>query len=274
MSPDATTQRPTGTFVAGLFILICILGLSAFASSQEPTPTPTPEIQAEEDPTKPVIYSLRNEYRNLKNGAWANTVLFRFDRFAFRNLHNASGARGLVLRFDVPFNTVHRGTSTKTGLGDLYAQVLYVPYIARSRRFAFSVGSGIVLPTATNSFLGAGKLIIAPLAVPIWYLGRRNRFFLLRVQNYVSVAGKSSRANVNYLVADPTLAFRAARNTWIVVDTEFKRDWNTKRGSAISGIQFGKMISGKIGFWVKPEIPWGPGRQGDFTFKFGIYKFR
>ena len=40
----------------------------------------------EEDPTKPVLFSLRDEYRNLRSDAWSHAVLLRLDRLVLKNL--------------------------------------------------------------------------------------------------------------------------------------------------------------------------------------------
>lgn len=249
-----------------------VIGTAQNAATPTPQTSPSPEVRAEEDPTKPILLSIRNEYRNLKNGAWANTVLFRIDKLSFRNFKNKGGAKGLIFRVDIPFNTVHAGTQTKSGLGDVYGQVLYLPHV--SRRFAFAVGSGIILPTATNELLGQGKLVIAPAAIPVWYFAKRKRLTLVRFQNFVSVAGNGNRPDVNYFIADPTVVHALNRKWWITANTEFKWDWRRNQGSAISGMQVGRMVRGKYGFWLKPEVPWGRGRAGDFTLKFTVFRIR
>jgi hypothetical protein len=264
------------TFTLPLFIFLYLSAFSLIVYSQNPqtesVPQPTPEIQVEEDPTKPILFSVRNEYRNLKNGAWANTVLLRVDKLSFRNFKNKGGVKGLILRVDIPFNTVHRQGETKFGLGDLYGQVLYLPLVRR--KFAFAVGSGIILPTTTSDSLGQGKLIVAPAAVPVWYFARRKRLVLVRFQNFFSVAGKSSRPGINYFVADPIIVQPLNRKWWITINTEFKWDWRTKRPSAISGFQIGRVVLARFGFWLKPEIPWGQGRPGDFTLKLTLFRLR
>lgn len=266
-----------------LFLLAIVADIFLFngfvpAQLPEPSPTPVQDAKAigdglsEVDPTKPILFSFRNEYKDLKNGNWADTVIFRYDRFALRNLRIKGGGKGFVLRIDVPLNTVHRGTDTKAGLGDVYAQVLLVPYA--TRKFAFTVGSGISLPTATDDMLGTGKVVVAPVAVPIWYLAKRKRLILLRIQNFTSIAGNGNRADVNYLNVEPTFAWGLDRRTWILFNNEFKWDWRSKRESGVAGLQIGRMIGGKVGVWFKPEIPWGPGRSGGFNIKFGVFKFR
>jgi len=254
-------------------MLLCLLG-AATVRAQQPSPTvPPPLVQTEEeDPTKPLFFSLRNEYRNLKGDAWADTTILRLDRLSLRRLRNEGGGSGLLLRMDVPINVVHRGTVTKFGLGDIYAQALYLPYVRR--KLALAIGSGVVFPTATNDLLGQGKLIFAPTVIPVWYIARRERFAFIRMQNYFSVAGKSHRAGVNYFIADPTLVHRLSRKWWIAVDNEFKWDWRTSRGSGIAGFQLGRMVRRKFGIWIKPEIPWGPGRTGEFNMKFTVFRVR
>ena len=259
-----------------LFVLLCILAAVSLSAAQAPDASPTPQAApeegAEEDPTKPIAFSIRNEYRNLKNGAWANTAIFRIDQVAFRTLQTPGGLKGLILRFDVPFNTVHLGTTTKSGLGDIYAQAIYVP--RASRGFSFAVGSGVVLPTATNNILGTGKLILGPTAVPIWNFPKSRRRLLIRFQNFFSVAGKSSRPNINYFVAAPALIGRLTGRWWYTADTELRWNWRSHLGSGVSGFLVGRLVSGKFGIAFKPEIPWGPGRAGDFNLKFAVFKIR
>ena len=259
-----------------LFLVLYILAAVSLSAAQEPDVTPTPQPSAgegaEDDPTKPLAFSIRKEYRNLRNDAWANAVVFRVDHVAFKNLHNRGGLRGLILRFDVPLVTVHVGQTTRTGLGDIYAQAIYVP--RATRKFAFAVGTGAFIPTATNTLLGTGKLVLAPTAVPIWNFPKSRRKLLIRVQNYFSVAGKSSRPDINYFVAAPAVIGKLAGRWWYTADTELRWNWKTGQSSGISGFLFGRLVKGKFGIAFKPEVPWGPGRVGDFNLKFAVFKIR
>lgn len=260
---------------AAVFLIVASRLFSQEPKSAEATPSPTPvERQgvSEEDPTKPILLSVRDEYRSFKGDGWANTLILRVDRLVMKNFGVKGGARGLLLRFDVPFNTVHRGSVTESGLGDLYGQALYIPRLRKMQLIA--IGTGIVVPTATARFLGQGKLILAPTVVPLWYFAKRERFFFIRTQNYVSIAGDESRPNVNYLVVDPTFVHRVSEKWWLSEDTEFKWDWRNKLSSGISGMQIGRMVRGHFGFWFKPEIPWGPGRISDFNLKFTVFRLR
>lgn len=248
--------------------------------AQEPSPSPSPastpeskpEAVSEADPTRAMFLVIRNEYRDLRNGSWANTIVARHDRITFRNVGLKGGAKGSILRFELPLSIVHTPSGTKAGLGDIYLQALLIPRI--SRRFAFSAGTGLILPTATSSVLGQGKLVVAPLMVPLWYLASRRRLVTMRLQHFVSVAGNGNRPNVNYTVFDPFIGLATGRRSWIFADTELKWDWRRKLNSAVTAVQFGRIFSDRMGFWIKPEIPWGPGRGGGFNIKVGIFRFR
>lgn len=262
---------------AMLLALALLIVCSAPAIGQDsqdsaPQATPTPLIRIEEDPTKPVFFSLRNEYRNLSSGAWANTVIFRIDQLKFRNFQNKGGAKGLIFRLDVPLNIVHVGSSTQSGLGDVYMQALYLPRARRKQVVA--IGAGAVLPTATDRLLGKGKFIIAPTLIPLFYFSQRKRLLVLRAQNFISIAGKSDRPDVNYLLFNPIFVHRIKGKWWMTEDNEFKWDWNSRLASVVSGIQVGRMIQGKLGIWVKPEVAWGPGRSSNFNLKFTVFRVR
>jgi hypothetical protein len=144
---------------------------------------------------------VREEYRNLRNGSWNNRIVFRKDAVVLRG-HRVGGRAGFLLRTDVPITTTHLGSETHTGLGDIYAQVLFIPHL--TRKFAFVTGTGIVLPTATHRTLGQGKWQVAPLAVPVWYLPRAKGFFLVKFQDFISIAGVGDRPDVHALFINPT----------------------------------------------------------------------
>lgn len=244
-------------------------GQTTQSGSQTPTGLPGPQTQepnqSEDDPTRIVFFSVREEYRNLRNGAWNNRLILRKDTAIMKGSRFAR-PRGFLLRFDVPVTATHLGQGTRTGLGDLYGQVLYIPYL--SRNFAFAAGTGIFLPTATEKTLGTGKWQVAPLAVPIWYLPRARGFFLVKFQNLKSVAGPRDRPDFNSLLITPAFFYRPARQWWIQVDAESNTDW--KRDSHTDfrvGFQVGKVITRRLALAVKPEIPLGGRRVGDWTLK-------
>lgn len=230
---------------------------------QQPQP-PQPQEGADDDPTRAVFFSVREEYRNLRNGAWNNRIILRKDAAVLRGKPGIR--RGFLLRADLPITTTHLGSGTQTGLGDLYGQALYIPYI--SRKFAFVTGTGIVFPTATDKTLGAGKWQVAPMAVPVWFLPRAKGFFYVKVQDFISVAGVGDRQEIHFLLITPTFTYRPARRWWVLADLDSRTNWkNDNRTDFRVGFQVGRVISRRFGLAVKPEIPLGGTRPGDWTLK-------
>lgn len=105
----------------------------------------------------------------------------------------------------------------------------------------------------------------------VWFFPKSKGFFLTKFQNFFSYAGSETRADVNYLLITPTFLWRITRKNWIVLDAESKTNWESDhRTSYRVGLQLGRMFNRKVGVWVKPEIPFGANREGDWTMKFTL----
>lgn len=234
------------------------------------TPPPTsqtepPEASVDDNPTRAVFFSIREEYRNLINGAWNNRVVMRKDTVVLKG-NRVGGRTGFLLRTDVPITTTHVGSETPTGLGDIYAQALYIPHL--SRKFAFVTGTGVVLPTATHKTLGLGKWQVAPLAVPVWFLPRGKGFFMVKFQDFISIAGVGDRPDVNALFINPTLNYIPARRWLVQADAESRTNWkNRNRTDFRVGFGAGKVITQRLFVGIKCEVPIGATRSGDWTLK-------
>jgi hypothetical protein len=255
------------------FALLASLLVQAQTS---PTPTPLPpdagEIEGgDSDPTRPVVWSLREEFYG-RDDTWNNVFIFRSDRAFFAERARFPGKRGVLTRFDVPLVVAHQGAVTKAGLGDLYAQVFLVPYL--TPKHAFVVGSGLTLPTATSPRLGAGKLQLAPALAPVWFFPKRG-FFFLKLQDYISVAGDDDRRDLHYLTATPLMVWRLKNKPyWVQLDGETKTDFNNHNQTDYkAGFLVGRMVK-RRGFWIKPEVYWGPARDADFAIKIGFFSVR
>jgi hypothetical protein len=216
------------------------------------------------DPTKPVIFNLREEFYKLKGDDWKNFFILRTD------VIKLGGVRNFLLRFDFPFVSAKLGRDTNHGLGDIYGQALLVPY--GSEQFFFAIGSGLTAPSATDDSLGGGKWQISPLAIPGWWFQKPKTLLFIKIQNFASFAGQNDRADIHYMTVNPFLAMRINENWWVGADTETKVNWeqNNQR-SYKSGIFILKMWTRRFGTWVKPEIPWGSHREGDWTVKASLF---
>jgi hypothetical protein len=251
-------------------ILVCF---AVFAVAQTPTVAPPPPPDgADSDPTRPVIWSLREEYYNLPGQAWNNAFIFRLDRAVLKQKPLIPGNRGVLTRFDIPFVIGGRADGTAAGLGDIYAQALLVPYLAK--KFAFVAGSGLSLPTATDHRLGTGKITIAPAAAPVWFIPQRGLFFV-KVQDYISVAGADDRRDLHFMTLTPLLVWRLkGKPYWIQLDGETQTNWKADAHTGYkAGFLLGR-ITKKRGVWVKVEVGIGPYRVQSFAIKTSVFRVR
>lgn len=268
LTPKITRRISAVTFAlagAMLFFQCFTPTLAQTPSASPPPQKPEPEAGLDDNPTRAVFFSVREEYRNLVGGAWNNRLILRRDKVVLKG-KRLGGRTGFILRTDVPITTTHLGAATHMGLGDIYAQALYIPHL--SRKFAFVTGSGIVLPTATHKTLGQGKWQLAPLAVPVWFLSRNRGYFYVKFQEYISIAGVSDRPDVNALFITPTLNYIPARRWLIQADAESRTNWkNQNRTDFRVGFGAGRVITHKFFLGIKCEVPIGPTRSGDWTLK-------
>jgi hypothetical protein len=241
-------------------------------SGQPPPPVEPAEQTSADDPLKAVFFSLRNEYANQFDGAWSDAFILRSDR-AWLKRNPLGGKVGLLTRIDVPFVTVYTSGATQPGLGDVYAQALHVPWL--TPHFALGMGSGVTFPTATDQALGLGKWQVAPILAPIWFFPAGKGFLLIRLHEHLSFAGDATRPDVNYLQTTPTVVYNFRRHWWVTLDTEATTDWQRdNRVSFRSGVELGHVVLGQFGISVKPEIPWGVNRSGDWTVKVVLTRYR
>lgn len=262
-------NRPQRGCVVALLVAVLAAG-TALRAEERAVAADEDAGGVEGDPTRPIVFSLREDYSDLGNGAWVNQFTVRKDQMTPRH---AGLGRRVILRFDLPFVTVHAGGEEHSGLGDLYAQALFARPFGRS--FVLATGSGMFLPTASQDSLGTGKWSVAPVVLPFWSLPDRKGFFFVKLQDIVSFAGDEDRADVHALLTTPTLCWRFSRRSWVLVDTEAQTDWeHDARTSYRSGVQIGRAFKHKIGAWIKPEIPWGPHQLGDWTVKLTFYRIR
>jgi len=224
------------------------------------------------DPTKPLFFSLRNEFTQLSDDAWTNAFILRHDKLAVKRLGVPGPARGVLTRFDVPIVSSHSASGTTTGLGDLYAQALVAPRIRG--RFVTAIGTGLTLPTATSKVLGRSKWIASPAIVPILFFPGRGLTYV-KFQDFISFAGDSERPDVHYFTVTGTFLYRTSKRWWIVVDSETNTNWKNSGTTWFkSGLLLGRMVSPRVGAWVKVEIPYGDYRVGEWILKASVFRTR
>jgi len=259
--------------LACLWLVLGLLGAPAAAEAPARPDGPPPgsaqleAVGADTDPTKPVLLSIRDEYTDLPGDPWVNAALFRMDAVVFGG--RPGGPRGAILRADVPLVTAHDGFTTKVGLGDIYGQVLLFPGFVPSfsGRFLLGLGTGLVLPTATDERLGREKWIAAPAIAPVLRFPKRG-YAYVKVQDWISFAGDDERLDVHYLTVTPTVLWRIGRRWWTLVDAESTTNWKLDDQTSFrAGVSLGRMLSSRRGVSLKAELPFGGNRQTDWALK-------
>jgi hypothetical protein len=262
--------------IARALAAAAMLGVAARAhgqTPQNPAEAAGHILRNENNPTRPILFSIRPEFYNPSEDVKQAALIFRYDQAALRARRFLPGKRGIVVRFEVPISATDvANTTTAVGLGDAYGQLLLLPHVTPTGGFV--IGLGVVLPTGTDKLLGRGKWILAPATGPIWFFGGRGLFFV-KLQDFVSIAGDASRPELNYLLVTPTFVQLFKQQWWVLADFESKTDWlNHSRTGMKSGVQLGRNVSRGFGVWMKPELWWGPNEDGQWNLKFGIVWFR
>ncbi len=267
--------------IAIVLAVLCLPAWPAYAQTPTPTqmkaasppPVPVEPVPTDEDPTKAVFLSFREEYTNGIGDAWNAVTIVRSDRVFLKDAGQVGGKVGWLTRADLPIVVSEQGNGAKSGLGDLYLQALFVPWLKNG--FGIAVGTGMNFPTATDPTLGNGKWQAAPLAVPIWFFEHGRGFFYIRVQEHLSFAGDSARQDVNFSEVVPTVLRTFKRRWWVLADTNMRTDWEHAGVTTFrSGLEIGRVLNPHFGLSVKPEIPWGFTRQADYTIKVILTRYK
>ena len=162
------------------------------------------------------------------------------------------------------------GRGTGHGLGDICGQALLIPY--GSEHFLFAVGPGLTAPSATENSPDGGTCQVPPLAIPGWWFKKPKTLFFVKVQDSISFAGQSDRADMHAMTVQSFIVTKLSDRWWVGADTEAKVNGERdNERSCKSGVILLSMWSKSFGTWVEPEIPWGANREGDWNLKASFF---
>lgn len=205
-------------FLVGSVVLIAGIVRSVAAAAEEPT-------NNGEDPTKPLNrFDIRFQYETLPNVTKSGrffedrheeTLTLRSDLVLFTKPDQ------FALRVDLPFVWSNKVTSENPrgvrqfGLGDLLLQAVYVRTF--NERWAAGIGVQTILPTASEQSMGDGKWQLAPTVAVRAELPEisAGSYAGLIVRQFLSVAGSSSRSNINSVEIQPQINL-ALPNQWFI----------------------------------------------------------
>lgn len=135
------------------------------------------------------------------------------------------------------------GTGSQSGLGDIVQSVFFSPKDPTESGWILGAGPVLLIPTATNDFLGgkqwgAGPTIVALRQDGAWTTGAL-------VNHLASFAGSDSRAYINATYFQPFATMALSQGRSVTFSTESTYDWNAKQWTIPLVVVYSKVT--KIG---------------------------
>jgi hypothetical protein len=165
------------------------------------------------------------------------------------------------------------GAGSQFGLGDINLSLFFSPKKPTSGGITWGIGPVLLLPTATDSLLGAKKWGAGPAAVA---LTTRGPWTVGTLANHIwSYAGDSDRQDISSTFLQPFVAYTWPSAWTISVQSESNYNWKTENWSVPINVGVSKLVKlGKlpvslqagVGYWAEsPES----GPEG-FRFRFQV----
>ena len=132
------------------------------------------------------------------------------------------------------------GTGSQSGLGDTSLSLWLSPEKPQPGGVVWGLGSVLLLPTATDSALGAEKWGAGPSAIAVrqshgWTTGA--------LMNHTwSFAGDSAGQDINSTFLQPFVAFQTRRHTTYGVNAESSYDWNNDQWTVPINLQVTQLV--------------------------------
>jgi hypothetical protein len=132
----------------------------------------------------------------------------------------------MIVRTIIPVMHQPANNGYKNGLGDINPTFFVAP--AENRWLLWGIGPTVVLPTATNTALGAGKWSVGPelavIAMPsVWTLA-------ILTSNIWSVAGQANRQNVNQFSFQYFVTYNFKHGWYVTTQPTLTANWQATSG--------------------------------------------
>ena len=127
---------------------------------------------------------------------------------------------------------------SQTGLGDIVQSLFFSP--SKTKPFIWGVGPVLVIPTATNTYLGGSQLGLGPTFLILqqksgWTYG-------LLMNHAVRVAGSTTKPKLNTTFLQPILAYGTKTGWTYSLTMESTYDWTGKQWSIPVGPAVSKLV--------------------------------
>ena len=178
----------------------------------------------------------------------------------------------VLLRYEGTVRVLGAPGGQKSGFGDARIQAITV--VATSPTFVAALIPGVVLNTASQPELGAGKqqailgggAAIKPTRWSLPYLVLLEQF---------SVGGKPERAAVNQLTIDAGAILFGRGYTWYKLDLNTVVDFEKDATSLFGMIEVGRLLVGRVGLFTRASTQFLGPQQLDYSLGVGVrYLFR
>ena len=208
-------------------------------------------------------WPLGRDVANLKGVGAGSPYHDMGSRFAMR-----IRARNSNLSVDLP----DPDTYSVSGIGDLDARLLYLPYVGEKSILA--VGLEGFFDTATNNALGSGKTSLGPTVIGVFPgLVGGGSLFAPAYQYVFDVAGSDDRADISRSQLDFYFVWGlAGGKNWLIVDPQVIFDHEKDTTPALAEVEWGFMIAPTVGLsgWLRPGVGIGADRFYDWNLEAGI----
>lgn len=170
----------------------------------------------------------------------------------------------LISRTIIPLvdqEDIFPGSGSQFGLGDINLSLFFSPRKPTSGGITWGIGPVLLLPTATDSLLGAKKWGAGPAVVALTTRGPWTVGFLA---NHIwSYAGDSDRQDISNTFLQPFAAYTWSSAWTISFQSESSYNWKTEKWSIPINVAVSKLVKlGKlpvslqagVGYWAEsPE---------------------
>jgi hypothetical protein len=178
----------------------------------------------------------------------------------------------LLLRYEGKLAVASTPMGQVSGFGD--AQISAIGMLGASPRFVAVVIAGVILDSASQPPLGAGKKQLVFGGGAGW---KPVRWWLPYVlaQEQVSVAGDSARPDINQLAVRLGNIVFGPGYAWLKLDLDTVVDFEQSAGRFYGQLEAGRLLVGRVGLFMRSGTQLLGTRQVDYTVEVGIrYLFR
>jgi len=158
--------------------------------------------------------------------------------------------------------------NSEFGLSDIVQSFFFSPAKPTSRGTIWGIGPVLLIPTATEKYLGTEKFGVGPTAVA---LKQKGALTIGLLANHIwSIAGNSDRSDVNATFFQPFISKAMSKGRSWTVASENTQNWETEQFSGLIGAYVAQIIPIKeqlVQFSVGPKFYYG---GSDFRPDWGI----